>query len=342
MYAPNVRSYGGVTLIQALIDVNDANMVFIVNDTLKLQREPDQLRRSGGSFTRQWNLERELKQSLTSDSILLSLANKPPFFRLPCYTVSALLSVFAIDIPPSVPLTFSRYIKSRIQIALNVVLKNNTDAFLARSYEMIEACQEKTRKHSLYFPFVTGDSPLVRSFDTPRPTRDKATFFYPTDAMPHKNIKNTLKAWQILADRGVNARLNITVDQNELNAISKTYPAHLVEPLGYVDEQALNAQYSTSDALFFPSLMESFPLPIIEARRYNLPIVSSERTFIREQIDPEETFDPLSPASMADAVQRIMGLYNAYSDRPKVQDLPAFLRSQRATSKFASQEHTSN
>ena len=45
---------------------------------------------------------------------------------------------------------------------------------------------------------------------------------------------------------------------------------------------------------------------MIEARQAGLPIIASELDYVRDLIDPEESFDPNSPRSIALAVKRLM------------------------------------
>jgi glycosyltransferase involved in cell wall biosynthesis len=54
--------------------------------------------------------------------------------------------------------------------------------------------------------------------------------------------------------------------------------------------------------------LESFGLPLIEARQAGLPILASELDYVRDVVDPEQTFDPDSPMSIARAVKRFLGV----------------------------------
>jgi hypothetical protein len=47
---------------------------------------------------------------------------------------------------------------------------------------------------------------------------------------------------------------------------------------------------------------------LIEARQANLPVLASELDFVRDVLDPEQTFDPESSISIARAVKRFMGV----------------------------------
>jgi len=62
--------------------------------------------------------------------------------------------------------------------------------------------------------------------------------------------------------------------------------------------------YSNSSALIFPSLFESYGLPLVEAKQYGIPIIASELDYVRDIVDPVETFDPNSARSIARSVKR--------------------------------------
>jgi glycosyltransferase involved in cell wall biosynthesis len=65
--------------------------------------------------------------------------------------------------------------------------------------------------------------------------------------------------------------------------------------------------YVRSSALIFPSLSESFGLPLIEASSLGLPILAGEVDFVRDVCKPAHTFDPTSPVSIERAVLRFIG-----------------------------------
>ena len=66
--------------------------------------------------------------------------------------------------------------------------------------------------------------------------------------------------------------------------------------------------YKKSAALIFPSKFESFGLPIIEAIQAGLPILAPEVDYVRDLIDPAQTFDPASAISIARSVKRHIGV----------------------------------
>jgi glycosyltransferase involved in cell wall biosynthesis len=77
---------------------------------------------------------------------------------------------------------------------------------------------------------------------------------------------------------------------------------------GQLSHQEVLALYKKSGAAIFPSTLESFGLPLIEARQAGLPVLASELDYVRDVLDPEQTFDPESALSIARAVKRFMGI----------------------------------
>ena len=78
--------------------------------------------------------------------------------------------------------------------------------------------------------------------------------------------------------------------------------------LGWLPHSEVLLKYEVSGALIFPSLRESFGLPLVEARKFNIPILASELDYVYDVCEPEETFDPASPRSVARAVKRFLDI----------------------------------
>ena len=64
--------------------------------------------------------------------------------------------------------------------------------------------------------------------------------------------------------------------------------------------------YSKSTALIYPSFFESYGLPLVEANHYKLPTIASELDYVRDILDPVETFDPHSAKSICRSVKRFL------------------------------------
>jgi glycosyltransferase involved in cell wall biosynthesis len=92
---------------------------------------------------------------------------------------------------------------------------------------------------------------------------------------------------------------------------------------GVVTATRMAELYAASSALIYPSFFESFGLPLLEASAAGLPIVAAERDYVRDVVEPAETFDPTSAVSIARAVRRHLGR----AERPRTPLTPgAFVR----------------
>lgn len=136
-------------------------------------------------------------------------------------------------------------------------------------------------------------------------------FIYVADGEAHKNHLMLLAAWHLLAQEGLHPSLALTLSPRD------TVLKHAVETqavqaglrvvdLGQLPHARVLSLYSTARALIFPSICESFGLPLVEASRLGLPILASELDYVRDVCTPAQTFDPASPVSIARAVKRFL------------------------------------
>ena len=154
-------------------------------------------------------------------------------------------------------------------------------------------------------------SMLPVAMQKPKVDDSQFTFFYPADAVGHKNHENLLNAWEILAKEGRRPKLVLTLRSSEMDLIkgrARLNSRELISlvNLGWLSREDVLDQISRSSALIFPSRAETFGLPMLEARALGVPVVASERDFVRDVCTPLQTFDPNSPRSIAMAVLRFM------------------------------------
>jgi glycosyltransferase involved in cell wall biosynthesis len=177
-------------------------------------------------------------------------------------------------------------------------------------------------------PFV--DDALAARLATaaaqPAPAADAArfSFFYPADAVGHKNHVKLAQAWKLLAGQGLFPRLVLTLRPEEMTAVAgasgvpwQELPA--VESLGPVSRERVLELLGSSSALMFASRAETLGLPMLEATALGVPILAAERDFVRDVCTPAQTFDPDSAVSIAMATRRFMGL----ADGPRQEYLDA-------------------
>jgi glycosyltransferase involved in cell wall biosynthesis len=73
--------------------------------------------------------------------------------------------------------------------------------------------------------------------------------------------------------------------------------------LGYVDEPELHVLYQHARGLLFPSWYEGFGLPVLEALGHGCPVISSDRTSLREVGGEAVRYiDPARPETIVDSM----------------------------------------
>ena len=143
------------------------------------------------------------------------------------------------------------------------------------------------------------------------PSATRFDFVYVADGEAMKNHKHLLQAWQLLAAQGLRPSLALTLGTRDaalaarIEGAARTHGLQ-VHNLGQMTREEVLKLYASARALVFPSISESFGLPLVEAAHFGLPIVAAELDYVRDVCTPAQTFDPQSPVSMARAVRRFL------------------------------------
>lgn len=125
-------------------------------------------------------------------------------------------------------------------------------------------------------------------------------FFYPSSAMEYKNHSIIVEATQTLVKANINNfKILFTLNGSENKRIKNIYKVIKnerlpIEFIGYIDLDKVYDYYSKS-ILIFPSYIETFGLPLLEAKLHNSPILASNCAFSHEILDDYnkvEFFDP--------------------------------------------------
>ena len=138
--------------------------------------------------------------------------------------------------------------------------------------------------------------------------RSPFTFLCLARYYPHKNLEALVDAMKLLNAREpgrARCLLTIAGDQHPgarrlLRRIATENSGHAVVNLGPLVGQEVAAAYRSADAFILPSRLESFGRTYLEAMRFGLPILTSDRDFARQMCGGAAVyFDPLDPGSVA-------------------------------------------
>ncbi len=139
----------------------------------------------------------------------------------------------------------------------------------------------------------------------------KKFLLYVGQQSDYKNIKRLMQAHQSLLEKYPELGLvlvgakNASAKQNEVWA--KQNDLKNITFTGFVSNEELAWLFKNCSAYVFPSLMEGFGLPGLEAMAYGAPVASSNATCLPEVYgEAAEYFDPLDVAAMANTVEKII------------------------------------
>ena len=318
IHAPNVHQGGGKALLIPLLRAagKQAAVTALVDDRLEVAEDlgrtvniirvtPTILGRLAG----EWRLRRLAQAPDT----ILCFGNLPPLFRVKGRCVLFLQNRYLIQsgdlrgFPLKVKL---RLMVERLWLRL---CSDHAETVLVQTRSMQQATAQALRRTVdvlALFPELSWTQGRINETDRGRTAL--YDFLYAASGESHKNHLNLLEAWKRLASEGIFPSLCLTlseVDHPDLLRIVEQarvdhkLAIHNVPARSWSEMQRL---YEHSRALVFPSTMESFGLPLLEARHAGLSIVAAELDYVRDLVDPDEAFDPRSPQSIARAIRRFL------------------------------------
>ncbi len=332
LHAPNIHQGGGRALLLAVLAALPNQTRVHLDRRMSLPKDlPDGLdiHRFEPSFAGRWAAERALQAAATPQDNVLCFGNLPPIFALPAQVQVFLQNRYLLttdglsDMPWRIRarLWVERHWLRRALRNADIIVQTPTMADLVAQH--------------------LGRTPMVRPFRAPMPepamndtgpSHKSLDLLYVASGEPHKNHATLIAAWGLLAAQGQTPSLGLTLAEKQVPALAAHTKALNAKGadirfLGPCPPEAIAALYTSARALIYPSRFESFGLPLLEAAEAGLPILASERDYVRDVVLPAGTFDPSSARSIARAVLRFLG---TPEQPPRVDDAPGFVATLRA------------
>jgi len=182
--------------------------------------------------------------------------------------------------------------------------------------DIIEQYQtEEAKIKVVYNGIKEAFSPI--GFEEQNRIKDKYTsgtefFLYAGAIHPRKNLINLLKAFSKFKKRLQSSMKLVLAGRlawknNEFLELLKTYKyKDDVVLTGYLEENELAGLMASAYAFVYPSLFEGFGVPVVEAMRCGVPVLTSKASSMEEiSEDAALYFDPQNIDDMADKLMRI-------------------------------------
>ncbi|MDQ3277670.1 MAG: glycosyltransferase family 4 protein, partial [Bacteroidota bacterium] len=163
-----------------------------------------------------------------------------------------------------------------------------------------------------------------RSFDEQIAVKDRYTdgaefFLYAGAIHPRKNLLNLLKAYSIFKRR-LQSSLKLVLagrlawkNEDFLELLKSYKYRDDVVLTGYLPEEELAALTASAYALVYPSFFEGFGVPVLEAMRSGVPVLTSKDSAMQEI--SEEAALYFDPANVDDIAYKLMFIYKNEGER---------------------------
>lgn len=192
----------------------------------------------------------------------------------------------------------------------------SADTVIVQTKWILDACVEKLSVDRAKFLLIPPNLPIsiMKHYEVPHD--GTATFFYPASALEYKNHKIIINALQLLSQEHLEKlEVVFTLNGNENKNIQNLHETAIkhqlpVKFIGSLNQSEVFEYYSKS-ALIFPSYIETFGLPLLEAKLHGGPILASDCAFSHEILDDYDNvkfFDPFCSNELRDHILDIITL----------------------------------
>ena len=326
IHAPNVHRGGGATLLKALLRAateRNGDIIVLLDERLPLDADwaaqvkiftasPSVV----GRLRAEWNLRRLAHKGDT----ILAFGNLPPLFRPRARCVLFIQNRYLLDNASAKQFPWRVRIRIGIERFWLKATVRHIDTVVVQTPTMSKLARSVLRVDPQVLPFIDKFRFSRLNMNAMRSDGKKRyDFVYVSSGEPHKNHDRLVEAWGLLSEESIFPLLCLTLSESRAPQIVRLIErardkGAQIENIGDVSLERVADLYAESSALIYPSTMESFGLPLLEATEAGIPIIASERDFVRDVAEPAETFDPMSAISIARAVKRFVGRVNRKVD----------------------------
>lgn len=321
LYAPNVGFGGGLVLVREILAANWCRTKVFAFVDERAKREFKDVSPNitlvwcKSSFSGRLIAEYRLARLSVSGCLILCLHNLPPIFPTNGNVICFVQNAHVVGLIDESKLGLKLRLRCAAERVIARIGKAKISEYIVQTPTMREALISWLGNVSppvSVMPFL-GARPNVLNVSARHGGR-YWDFLYVSDGARHKNHRRLLQAWALLADDGLFPTLALTLHpardrllRKEVETTSRRHSLQISD-LGQLPHQDLLQLYNRAGALLFPSLSESFGIPLLEATDAGLPIIAGELDYVRDVCVPIQTFDARSPKSIARAVKRFLGV----------------------------------
>jgi glycosyltransferase involved in cell wall biosynthesis len=312
--AYNVNSGGGLILLEELLVgiPNNQEFVLYADSRVNIKFAHNiNVKKVNPSLISRFKAELEIRSNSREKDLVFCFGNFPPLFNLKAFVTVFFQNRILVDNTNISNFKFKKFLRLFFERIIFKFIAIHADEYIVQS----ESMRDLLIKNIKNIP--TRVSPFTKNFNFSKKKThrkqdvNKYVFIYPASLDPHKNHINLVMAWKVLLDKKLKPKLLLTTNKalflKEFSELTGLVSVLNISFVGHVSHEILSKIYSESDCLIYPSISESYGLPLVECNLNNMPIIASELDFVRDVCNPVETFNPNSSRSIAAAVARFLG-----------------------------------
>ena len=200
----------------------------------------------------------------------------------------------------------------------NILYKYFYKLFIRRNFLVIVQQDWLRNKFKRWMPcasiIVAHPILIADKFTAAQAPKLDNIFFYPALPRVFKNIEILCEASRILCNRGISnfkVRLTINGDENRYARwiLDKYGDIPSLSFIGCQSKEAMINEYLKAPVVIFPSKLETWGLPISEAKAYSLPLLVADLPYAKETVGSYAKvsfFSVDSALSLADLMESII------------------------------------
>ena len=305
-----INSFGGKTILELILGklINSRTSYHIIFDSRLESKYLDILNNKDYTiiFSNHKNRKNFYLKNINRFSSILCLSNIPP----PIHTLVKTSVFFHNSLllnPLNHQISFKNRLINLLKFSYIKYYNQNDYNWLVQTRYIDKLLQTHLKinpKNIFIYPIIKEESESFNSKKSPN------NFVYVSSRVSHKNHIRLLNAFIVVANKTIKGmKLHLTLNKEEL--FKKKYPNNLkVEFHGTLSRDSVNELYNSCEFAIYPSLVESFGLPLIEAANHGCKVIASDLQYVHEIIKPSLTFDPYSIESISSAILKAIDTDN--------------------------------
>jgi len=297
-----INSFGGKTILELILGklINSRTPYHIIFDSRLESKYLNILNNKDYTiiFSNHKNRKNFYLKNINRFSSILCLSNIPP----PIHTLVKTSVFFHNSLllnPLNQQISFKNRLINLLKFSYIKYYNQNDYNWLVQTRYIDKLLQTHLKinpKNIFVYPIFKEESESFNSKKSPN------NFVYVSSRVSHKNHKRLIKAFiEAAKNTDKEIKLHVTLNKEELS--KSVFLKNLkVEFHGTLSINAVNDLHNCCEFAIYPSLVESFGLPLIEAANYGCKVIASDLPYVHEIIGPSLTFDPYSIESISNAI----------------------------------------